>query len=63
MELKVLLVMYCCQTSMLLLATGISVRILNGRERKKVQRNKTGCTWIEVNYEVHMFVVEDQDHP
>ncbi len=39
------------------------MRILNGRERKKVQRNKPGCTWIEVNYEVHMFVVEDQDHP
>jgi hypothetical protein len=39
------------------------VRILNDRERKKVQRNMPGCTWIEVNYEVHMFVVEDQDHP
>ncbi len=22
-----------------------------------------GCTWIEVNNEVHTFVVEDQDHP
>jgi hypothetical protein len=27
------------QTSMLLLATGISLRMLNGRERKKVRRN------------------------
>jgi pentatricopeptide repeat protein len=36
MDLKVLLVMYCCQTSMLLLAMGNSVRILNGRERKEV---------------------------
>ncbi len=36
---KLLLVVYCCQTSMLLLATGISVRMLNGREGKKVQRN------------------------
>ncbi len=36
---KMPLVMYCCQTSTLLLATGISVRMLKGRERKKVQRN------------------------
>ncbi len=36
---KLLLVMYCWQTSTLLLATGISGRILNGRQRKKVQRN------------------------
>jgi pentatricopeptide repeat protein len=36
---KIPLVMYCCQTSLLLLATGISVRMLKGRERKKVQRN------------------------
>ncbi len=34
-SLKMLLVMWRCQTSMLLLATGISVRILNIRERKK----------------------------
>ncbi len=38
-SLKMLLVMGCCQTSMLLLATGISVRMLNSRERKKVQGN------------------------
>jgi hypothetical protein len=35
-SLKMLLVMYCCQTSMLLLAIYISVRMLNIRERKKV---------------------------
>jgi hypothetical protein len=60
-SLKMLLVMYCCQTSMLLLATYISVRMLNIRETKKVQRN--AHTWIEVNNEVHTFVVGDQDHP
>jgi hypothetical protein len=46
---------------MLLLATYISVRMLNIRERKKVQRN--AHTWIEVNNEVHTFVVGDQYHP
>ncbi len=35
-SLTMLLVMCCCQTCMLLLAKGISVRMLNGRERKKV---------------------------
>jgi hypothetical protein len=34
-SLAMLLVMCCCQTSTLLLATGISVRMLNSRERKK----------------------------
>jgi hypothetical protein len=46
---------------MLLLATYISVRMLNIRERKKVQRNARN--WIEVNNEVHIFVRGDQDHP
>ncbi len=36
MEPIMLLVMCCFQTSMLLLATGFSVRMLSGRERKKV---------------------------
>jgi hypothetical protein len=36
MEPDNVLVMCCCQTSMLPLVTGISVRMLNGRERKKV---------------------------
>jgi len=34
-NLTILLVMCHCQTSMLLLATGISVRMLNARERKR----------------------------
>jgi hypothetical protein len=25
-------------------------------------KKRPGCTWIEVNNEVHNFVVEDQDH-
>ncbi|CAM6075065.1 unnamed protein product [Sphagnum tenellum] len=62
-SLKMLLVMGCCQTSMLLLATDITVRMLNSRERKKGARKQPGCTWIEVNNEVHTFVVQDQDHP
>ncbi len=57
-----LLVMCCCKTSTLLV-TGISVRMSNIRDRKKVQRNSLGHTWIEVNNEVHAFVVDDQDHP
>jgi hypothetical protein len=35
-NLTMLLIMVWCQTSMLLLATGIPVRMLNVRERKKV---------------------------
>jgi pentatricopeptide repeat protein len=38
-SLKMLSVMYCSQTYMLLLARDLSVRMLNGRERKKVHRN------------------------
>ncbi len=38
-SLKMLSVMYCCQIYMLLLARDISVRMLNGRERKNVHRN------------------------
>ncbi len=26
-------------------------------------KKQPGCTWIEVNNEVHTFVVDDQDHP
>ncbi len=26
-------------------------------------KKQPGRTWIEVNNEVHMFVVDDQDHP
>jgi hypothetical protein len=35
-SLKMLLVICCYQTSMLLLTTGISVRTMNSRERKEV---------------------------
>jgi hypothetical protein len=38
-------------------------RSLKSRKWKKVWRNKPGRTWIEVNNEVHTFVVDDQDHP
>ncbi len=60
MEPDNVLVMCCCQTSMLLLATGISVRIWQRKE--KGVKKQPGCTWIEVNNKVHRFVVEDQDH-
>ncbi len=26
-------------------------------------KKQQGCTWIEVNNEVHKFIVDDQDHP
>jgi pentatricopeptide repeat protein len=32
-----------------------------GKERGV--KKQLGCTWIEVNNEVHTFVVDDQDHP
>jgi hypothetical protein len=34
------------------------------RQRKeKGAKKQLGCTWIEVNNEVHLFVVEDQNQP
>jgi hypothetical protein len=34
------------------------------RQRKeKGVKKQLGCTWIEVNNEVHMFVADNQDHP
>jgi pentatricopeptide repeat protein len=34
------------------------------RQRKeRGAKKQPGCTWIEVNNEVHTFVVQDQDHP
>jgi hypothetical protein len=46
---------------MLLLATGISVRMLNSRVLKeKAAKKQLGCTWIEVDNEVHIFLVEYQ---
>ncbi len=32
-------------------------------ENVEGEKKQPGCNWIEVNNEVHMFVVEDQDHP
>jgi hypothetical protein len=51
-------VMCCYQASMLLVAIGNSVRMLNSRGRKEVKNS----AWIEVNNEVYAFV-DDQDHP
>jgi len=48
---------------MLLLSTWISEQILSSRGREGGVKKQPGRTWIEVNNEVHMFVVDDQDHP
>jgi hypothetical protein len=44
-------------TSVLLWAAGRCVRMEKGVKKQ------LGHTWIEVNNEVHTFVVEDQEHP
>jgi hypothetical protein len=33
------------------------------QRKEKGMKKQPGCTWIEVNNEVHIFVAEDQDHP
>jgi pentatricopeptide repeat protein len=33
------------------------------QRKEKGEKKQPGCTWIEVNNEVHTFVVDDQDHP
>jgi pentatricopeptide repeat protein len=33
------------------------------QRKERGVKNNLGCTWIEVNNEVHTFVVDDQDHP
>jgi hypothetical protein len=48
---------------MLLLSTWISKQIFSSRGREGGVKKQRGCTWIEVNNELHMFVVDDQDHP
>jgi hypothetical protein len=50
---------------MLLLATSISVSILNNRAQwKKVRRNYSRVApGLKVSSEVHTFVVDDHDHP
>ncbi len=52
-----LLVMCCCQN---IYAAGCNMHLFENVEGEKKQ---PGCTSIEVNNEVHMFVVEDQGHP
>jgi hypothetical protein len=33
------------------------------QRQEKGAKKQLGCTWIEVNNEVHTFVVDDQDRP
>ncbi len=54
-SLKMLQFMCCNKASMLLVAIGIYVRMLNTRGVMK----QPDCTWIEVNNEVHTFVGDD----
>jgi hypothetical protein len=55
--------MCCYQKSMLLLAAGISMRMLNSRERKEVWRNSRVAPELNWINEVHTFVVHNQNHP
>jgi hypothetical protein len=61
--LKMLLVMCCYEASMLPLATGIFVRMLNSGGQREVWRNSWVAPGIEVNSEGHTSAVVDQDHP
>ncbi len=40
----------------------LSAKVQQQRKERHVKK-KLGCTWIEVNNEVHTFVVDDEDHP
>jgi hypothetical protein len=40
----------------------LSAKVQQQRKERHVKK-KLGCTWIDVNNEVHTFVVDDQDHP
>ncbi len=57
-SLKMLLLMCYHQTFMLLLATGISKQ---QRKERGVEK-QLGSTWIKLNNQVHVFVVESQGH-
>jgi hypothetical protein len=37
----------------------------NVKQQRKERgvKKQLGCTWLEVNNEVHTFVVDNQDHP
>jgi len=56
-------VMCCYQIYILPQVTGILVKMLNGKERKESVKKHLGRTWIEVDDEVHTFVIDDQHHP
>jgi hypothetical protein len=36
---------------------------LEQQRKARGVKKQQGCTWIEVNNEVHTFIVDDQDHP
>jgi hypothetical protein len=55
--------MCCCQTCLLLLATRHLCENVERQGNEKGVKKQLGRTWIEVNNEVRMFVVEDEDHP
>ncbi len=55
--------MCCCQTCLLLLATRHLCENVEWQGNEKGVKKQLGRTWIEVNNEVRMFVVEDEDHP
>jgi pentatricopeptide repeat protein len=51
------------QVIMLLLAIGISCENVEQQKKERGVKKQLRCTWIEVNNEVHTFVVDDEDHP
>jgi hypothetical protein len=51
------------QVIMLLLAIGISCENVEQQKKERGVKKQLCCTWIEVNNEVHTFVVDDEDHP
>ncbi len=59
-SLKMLQVMFCCQTSMLLLATSISVK--QQRKERGVKKQQ-GHTWVKLNNQVHTCVMDNWHHP
>jgi hypothetical protein len=48
------------KTCMLLLATGISVRMFERQRKERGMKKESSRTWIEVNNELHTFVVDDK---
>jgi hypothetical protein len=63
-SLKMVLVIRCYQTSMLLLLLGRHVyKNVEWQRKERGVKKQPGCMWIEVNNEVCTLVVDDQDHP